>query len=215
MKSFDLLDSGVLEALACRVARLDGNWETGVLSPVRDWRLYLPQSITWLRLVAGTWLFVASSDNHTSKISCWHLSSVFLGSKDPVAEAYLPGQVNTGKLEVQDSGIVLALGLGAEYVHLSTSSIIRLTSSRSPAVHIITLREYSGAHVFSELCRIEGSSHVLMLCGNLLGCALRDGAIQPHVVNWTEDRIHDIPGLDIPGRRVGSNFPELYSDVNV
>ncbi|KAJ7928791.1 hypothetical protein B0H13DRAFT_964871 [Mycena leptocephala] len=144
MKSFDLLDSGVLEALACRVARLDGNWETGVLSPVRDWRLYLPQSITWLRLVAGTWLFVASSDNHTSKISCWHLSSVFLGSKDPVAEAYLPGQVKTGKLEVQDSGIVLALGLGAE----------------SPAVHIILCES-----IRERMCSLNcAASRALLMC---------------------------------------------------
>jgi hypothetical protein len=65
-------------------------------------------------LVSGTWLFVASSDDHCSKISCWDLSLVRQGNKEPLAEAYLPGQVKTGKLEVQGSQIVLALGLGAE-----------------------------------------------------------------------------------------------------
>ncbi|KAF7335416.1 F-box domain-containing protein [Mycena venus] len=173
-----------LEALACRVARLDFKCETGTLSPVRDWRLYLPQSITWLRLVAGTWLFVASSDNHISKISCWDLTSVFQGHREPLTEAYLPGQVKTGKLEVQDSGVVLALGLGAE----------------SLAVHVITFRKHSGRYIFSELCRIDGSLHVLILCGDLVGCGLRNGVIQPHVVNWKDDWIDDIPELDIRGK---------------
>ncbi|KAJ7816525.1 hypothetical protein B0H14DRAFT_2844671, partial [Mycena olivaceomarginata] len=185
MKRYDLLDSAALEALACRVSRLDMKWKTGVLSPTCDWGLHLPQSITWLRLVAGAWLFVASSDNHVSKISCWALASVFQGFKEPLAEAYLPGQVKTGKLEVQESGVVLALGLGPE----------------SPAVHILTLRKHAAGHAFSELHRIEGSSHVLMLCENLLGCALRDGAIVLHLVNWKENRIHDIPGLDVSGHR--------------
>ncbi|KAJ7811564.1 hypothetical protein B0H14DRAFT_2606492 [Mycena olivaceomarginata] len=130
-------------------------------------------SVTWLRLVSVTWLFVASSDNHASKISCWALASVFQGFKEPLAEAYLPGQVKTGKLEVQESGVVLALGLGVE----------------SPAVHMITLQRHAGAHAFFELSRIEGSSHVLMLCGNLLG------------LNWKDNRIYNIPVLDIPGQR--------------
>jgi hypothetical protein len=33
---------------------------------------------------------------------------------EPLAEAFLPGRVKTGKLEVQESGVVLALGLGPE-----------------------------------------------------------------------------------------------------
>jgi hypothetical protein len=111
-----VLDRVALEALARRVLRLAHKWETGDLAPVNTWRLYLPQSITWLRLVHGTRLFVASSDNYCSKISCWDLSLIFQGDAAPLAEAYLPGQVKTGKLEVQDSGVVLALGLGSEYV---------------------------------------------------------------------------------------------------
>ncbi|KAF8177079.1 hypothetical protein K438DRAFT_1939150 [Mycena galopus ATCC 62051] len=185
MKGYDLLDSVAVEALACRVARLDINFKAGLLSPVSNWRLDLPQSITWLRLVAGSWLFVASSDNHVSKISCWNLLSVFGGCKEPLAEAYLPGQVKTAKLEVQDSGIVLALGL----------------CSRSQAVHMLTLQKHLGGHAFSELGRISGSSHVLMLCGDLVGCALRNGTIVPHIINWKTYQIRMVPELDIPGRR--------------
>ncbi|KAJ7510507.1 hypothetical protein B0H11DRAFT_1959386 [Mycena galericulata] len=203
MKGYDLLDAGTLEALARRVSRLASRWTTGVLSPVQDWRFYLPQSVTWLRLVAGTWLFVASSDNDISKISCWDLTLVFQGYTEPLAEAYLPGQVKTGKLEVQSSGVVLALGLGAE----------------SLAVHIITLRQYSGQHVFSELCRIEGSSHVLMLCGNFVGCALRHGAVVPHLIDWKENCVHDIPHppgrSDIPGRRSVPHLMTFWADILV
>ncbi|KAJ7510506.1 hypothetical protein B0H11DRAFT_1191852 [Mycena galericulata] len=203
MKRYDLLDAATLEALARRVSRLALRWTTGVFSPVQDWRLYLPQSITWLRFVAGSWLFVASSDNHNSKISCWDLSLVFQGYREPLVEAYLPGQVKTGKLEVQSSGVVLALGLGPE----------------SLAVHIITLRQYSGRHVFAELCRIEGSSHVMMLSGNFLGCALRHSAVVPHLIDWKENRIHDIPhppgDWDIPGRRSVPHLMTIWGDILV
>ncbi|KAJ6590932.1 hypothetical protein DFH09DRAFT_190435 [Mycena vulgaris] len=203
MKTYHLLDATALEALVRRMSTLSLKWAARDLSPVKIWRLYLPQSITWLRLVAGTWLFVASSDDHNSKISCWDLSLVFQGSLEPLAEAYLPGQVKTGKVEVQDSGVVLALGLGAE----------------SLAVHIITLRRRSGVHSFSELCRIEGSSHVLMLCSNIVGCGLRHGAVVPHIMNWRDLRIHDIPpppgGLDIPGRRSVPHLITIWSGILV
>jgi hypothetical protein len=127
LKGYDL-DSVALEALVRRVARLTRQWETQDLSPVKNWCLHLPQLITWLRLVNGTWLFVASSDHRSSKISCWDLSLLFQGNAEPLAEAYLPAQVKTGKLEVQDSGIVLALGLGVEYVSQFSSGKLLLKS---------------------------------------------------------------------------------------
>ncbi|KAF8155294.1 hypothetical protein K438DRAFT_1862551, partial [Mycena galopus ATCC 62051] len=154
MKGYDLVDSGALEALACRVARLDIHFKAGVL-----------------------------------KVSFWNfkLLSVFSGCKEPLAlaEAYLPGQVKTAKSEVQYSGIVLALGL----------------CSRSQAVHMLTLRKHSGGHAFSALDRIDGSSHVLMLCGDLVGCASRNGTIVPHIINWKTHEVHIVPELDVPGRR--------------
>ncbi|KAJ7852288.1 hypothetical protein B0H13DRAFT_2398674 [Mycena leptocephala] len=200
LKKYDLLDAVALESLVRRLSRLSYKWETGNLSPVDVWRIYLPQRITWLRLVSGTWLFVASSDDHCSKISCWDLSLVRQGNKEPLAEAYLPGQVKTGKLEVQGSQIVLALGLGAE----------------SLSVHIITVRQRSGRYVFVELCHIEDSSHVLMLCGDFVGCALRHEAAVPHLINWKDNLIHEIlpppGGLDIPGRRSVPHLMTIWSN---
>lgn len=116
MNAPDLLDATILEALVVRVSRLTRRWRSNNLFPVQVWRLNLCQPITWLRLVAGSWLFVASSDNHVSKITCWDMSSVFQNYMEPIAEAYLPGQVKTAQLEIQDSGIVVALGLGPRYV---------------------------------------------------------------------------------------------------
>ncbi|KAJ7249559.1 hypothetical protein B0H12DRAFT_1122184 [Mycena haematopus] len=198
-KDFEQLDSSTIEDLVRRVSQLAHKWETQKLFPVQSWKLHLPLAITWLRLVTGRWLFVASSDSSSSKISCWDLSLVFQGFTEPVAEAYLPGRVKTGKSEVQQSGIVLALGLGPE----------------AEAVHILTLRKHHGCRVFSELCCIEGSSHVLMLSGDLVACSLRQGAIVPHLINWTIQRIHDIPpppdDLNIPCRR---SVPHLITIWN-
>ncbi|KAJ7746319.1 hypothetical protein B0H16DRAFT_961435 [Mycena metata] len=195
-KPYESLDADTLEAVVQRLSRLADKWAAGNLSPVKTWRLRLAQSITWLRLVNGNWLFVASSNNNVSKISCWDLSLVFQGYIEPLAEAYLPGQVKTAKLEVQTCGVVLSLGLGPE----------------SSSIHVITLRQHSGRHVFSELCCVEDSSHVLLLCGDIIGCAVRQGAVVPHVVNWKTGEIHSIPppstGGDNPGRR---NVPHLMT----
>ncbi|KAJ6530909.1 hypothetical protein DFH09DRAFT_1409553 [Mycena vulgaris] len=201
LKTYDLLDAVSIQALVRRILTLARKWETRDLSPANAWRLHLPLSITWIRLVAGSWLFVASSDNQTSKLSCWDLSLVFRGHTKPLAEAYLPGQVKTGKLEIQDCGVVMALGLGAE----------------SRSVHIITLRrQRSDSHYFAELSRIDNSSHVLMLSGDFVGCALRNDTIEPHIINWKENRIYDIPpppdGLDIPGRRSVPHLMTIWGE---
>ncbi|KAJ7703929.1 hypothetical protein B0H17DRAFT_1175693 [Mycena rosella] len=164
LKTPHLLDSGALEALVLRVSRLSSKWSTGDLGTVNSsGRLHLCQSVTWIRLLSGSWLFVASSDND--------------GYTEPIAEAYLPGEVRTAQLEpeVQVSGVVLELDLGP----------------KSPSVHIITLRQHSGSHHFAELCRVMGSSHVLMLHDNFVGCAARSSIVQsaPHLILGWHDFI--------------------------
>ncbi|KAJ7748074.1 hypothetical protein B0H16DRAFT_911000 [Mycena metata] len=185
MKAPNLLDATILEALVVRVSRLTRRWRSNNLFPVQVWRLNLCQPITWLRLVAGSLLFVASSDNHVSKITCWDMSSVFQNYMEPIAEAYLPGQVKTAQLEIQDSGIVVALGLG----------------SSSPSVHIITLVQHLGTHRFAELYRLEGSSHVLMLQGDFIGCGVRRDRYIPHIINWKTETTYELSpphGVDEP-----------------
>ncbi|KAK7017341.1 hypothetical protein R3P38DRAFT_3201791 [Favolaschia claudopus] len=171
---YERLEASTLEALACRVARLDAKWKARDLSPVRDFQLRLPQSITWLRLVAGTWLFVASSDNYISKLTCWDVHSVF--------------RVTT---------------------NLSPRHTFR-RSALAP-IHVITFQKGSDGHVFSELARVDGSSHVLMLAGDVLGCALRAGTIVPHLVNWKENKIHLIPQSDVPERPASHGDPKKHA----
>jgi hypothetical protein len=107
-----MLDGKQLEALVVRVSQLARRWRGNDLQPVNMRRIDTQYPITWLRLVSGGLLFVASSDNNVSKISCWDLSSIFKGFMEPIADAYLPGKVQSARLEVQEGGVVLALGLG-------------------------------------------------------------------------------------------------------
>ncbi|KAF7292969.1 F-box domain-containing protein [Mycena indigotica] len=146
-------------------------------------QLRLTLSVTWLRLVAGNWLFVAASNEFESNLYCYDLS---VGGK---TSACLPGRVKTGKAEIQNGEIVLALGLGPEV----------------QMVLVVTLRKHEGSDVLCELARLESSSHVLMLSGDIIGCAVRDGVNTPHLYCWREDKIIDVPpppgGLDVPARR--------------
>ena len=57
------------------------------------------------------WLFVASSDGRVSKLACYDMFWLYGGKMEPIAEAYLPGVVETAQIEVQPQGLVLALGL--------------------------------------------------------------------------------------------------------
>lgn len=82
------------------------------LSPKQVVHLDMALSVTWLRLVHGRWLFTASSDNYLSKFTCFDISRVYQGSSEAIAECFLPGPVNSGYVEVQPRGVVIALGLG-------------------------------------------------------------------------------------------------------
>ncbi|KAJ7709372.1 hypothetical protein B0H16DRAFT_1631167 [Mycena metata] len=204
LKPRDLLDGRALEALIVRVTQLARKWQKQDLCPVDVWRMDVHRSITW-RLVAGNWLFVASSDHEVSKISCWDLSLVFQGYTEPIAEAYLPGQVGTAQLEVQDTGIVLALGL---------------SNPSSASVHIITLQQHLGSHCFAELSHIEGSSDVLMLQGKYIACAVRDDAVVPHVIDWVAKTTYALPpppvgGFDTPERRCTPHLFVIWNDFVV
>ncbi|KAJ7161180.1 hypothetical protein C8R46DRAFT_360612 [Mycena filopes] len=203
LKHPDSLSAADIEALVIRVSLLARNWKNEDLRPVNVWQMDVRRRITWLRIVNGNWLFVASSDHEVSKLSCWDLSLVFQGYAEPIAEAYLAGQVETAQLEIQELGVVLALSL----------------ATSCPSVQIVTLRQHMGSHCFVQLCRIERSSHVLLLRGPYIGCALRDGAVVPHLVDWVARTIHDLPpppgGFDTPERRCTPHLFVIWKDFVV
>ncbi|KAF7301738.1 F-box domain-containing protein [Mycena indigotica] len=199
------LHSPKLEALAWRAQKLQEKWLAGDLSPAKVSRLYLPQSITWLRLVAGRWLFCTFSDNSTSGIGCWDITSTFDSHTGPIAIGYLPGRVQTVQLEVQPSRIAIALGLGPEI----------------SAIHIVTLERCSssGSYLFTELACIKDVSHVLLLSGNIVGCAVRHGDNVPHLLDWTTQEligISQLPGsLDAMDRQSVPHGMFLLDDILV
>ncbi|KAF7302427.1 F-box domain-containing protein [Mycena chlorophos] len=164
--------------------------------------LHLPQSVTWLRLVGGRWLFVASSDDKVSKLACWDVAFVLEGNARPVAEGYLPGRVKTGAVEAFDSEIVLALGLGPE----------------SRSTRMISFRRSQGQYVLVELAALVDSWHVVMFSGDYVGCAIRSETNRSHIVNWRNGEILIIPtnGVDdVPGRRCVPHVMTLWNDFVV
>ena len=113
MKSLASLSAHQLECLARRALRFSLDLEHDILAARKTASLNLPQSVTWLGIVGGRWLFVAASDTRTSTFSCWTLSDVFEGSSKPLAECYLPGPVHDGEVEMQDGGVVIAISVGS------------------------------------------------------------------------------------------------------
>nr|GAT43029.1 predicted protein [Mycena chlorophos] len=197
------LDQTATEYLVRRLSLASQHLALESASGFKLWNLYLPQSITWLRLVHSRWLFVASSDDKASKLSCWDLFEVFAGNTLPVAEGFLPGRVKTGKLEVQGHEVVIALGLGPE----------------TRSTHVISLRKGSEGYMLVELSRVDQSTHVLMLAGDWIGVAIRGQSNLPHLVNWKAQNILLIPpppgGVDVPGRRSVPHLITLWNDLIV
>ncbi|KAF7290899.1 hypothetical protein HMN09_01268400 [Mycena chlorophos] len=200
LPDYRLLDSAHLEALIGRLSVVADKWRRGNLAPSRVSWIGLPQPITWLRLIDGRWLFVASSNQDVSKLACYDTFWIYGGYTTPVAEAYLSGAVETAQVEIQPEGIILALGLDGEQSNLL----------------VVTVRRDSEGQLgFYQLGRIKGSSHVLVLAGSTLGCAVHDGDNVPHLVNWKDGTVRDIPpppgGLDTPERR---SVPHLMAIHN-
>lgn len=80
--------------------------------------LHQPRSVTWVQIVGERFLVVASSDQSSSAIALWSLSSLLDAPVKhrpaPVAEAFLDGPVATGLAEIQEGVPVFALELRCE-----------------------------------------------------------------------------------------------------
>ena len=111
VKAVNALSGDQLEALTRRVALLAHKWNLGLVKPQAIVRLDLPRSVTWLRLVTGRWLFVASYDARASSFACWDIAAAFQGAKEPVAECFFSGPVHSAVFEIQHEGIVMALSV--------------------------------------------------------------------------------------------------------
>ncbi|THH28824.1 hypothetical protein EUX98_g5349 [Antrodiella citrinella] len=74
------------------------------------------RSVTWVKLVHGAWLLVATSDADASSIALWKISDILRDESHakPVSEAFLPAAVRDGVVDVQDGSLVIALSLCAK-----------------------------------------------------------------------------------------------------
>lgn len=113
LKPVTALSGEHFEALTRRLTVLTHQWNRGVVRPQSIIRLDLSRSVTWLRLVSGRWLFIASSDARASSFACWDIETVFREVKEPAAECFFSGPVDDGMFEVQHEGIVIALSVGS------------------------------------------------------------------------------------------------------
>ncbi|KAF7290877.1 Peptidase S53 domain-containing protein [Mycena chlorophos] len=189
-----------LEAAVRQLTAVSERWSRQDLDPSQRSNILLPQPITWLHLVDGRWVFVAYSNDEISRIACWDLLAT---QTEAIAEGFLSGRVESARVETQDNGIVLALALGG---HQS-------------GVLVTTLREKGKKYVFHELARVEQSSHVLMLSGTILGCAVLNDANVPHLVDWENNTVYEIPAppgaLDTPERRSVPHLIAIQNDILV
>lgn len=131
LKPIAALTAEQVEALTRRAAWLAHSWSLGVVRPQTIVRLDLPRSVTWLRLISGRWLFVASYDTRTSSISCWDVEMAFRGVKEPVSEFFFSGPVKSAELETQADGIVVAV---------SVESWCETSSSPPTVTYLIVLK---------------------------------------------------------------------------
>ena len=80
--------------------------------------LHGKRSVTWVRLVQGKWLLVASSERTASVITLWNVVSLLSPSSSPpvpTSEAFLEAPVYSGLVDVQDGVVTIALELCAEW----------------------------------------------------------------------------------------------------
>ncbi|EKM56537.1 uncharacterized protein PHACADRAFT_253725 [Phanerochaete carnosa HHB-10118-sp] len=75
--------------------------------------LHQASSVTWVKLLQGQLLIVASSNAHQSTLSLWSVPALFQGGKQAaeLTKCYLPGPVYRGVLDLQGNNAVFALEL--------------------------------------------------------------------------------------------------------
>ncbi|CAL1699394.1 unnamed protein product [Somion occarium] len=143
--------------------------------------------ITWVRLVLGQWVLIASSDISSSVISLWHLPSLLQPGREstvsPVAQAFLDGPVEQGLVEVHHyHGITIALCL----------------KKRIPCISVMTIENLGQTTAFRQLATITDASHLRFLHGSYIGVAFSQNISVSSVHNWRTgeiDYLQTIPDL--------------------
>ena len=119
-KPFLELSSSQLEALARHADALESRVSAG-RQPRVSVNLDGVRPITWVHVLQGRWILVASCDSSVSDLSLWPLQallSVEKGQTRPpaTATAYLQGPVAGGIVDILEERVVIALEIRSPYV---------------------------------------------------------------------------------------------------
>ncbi|KAK7679974.1 hypothetical protein QCA50_016920 [Cerrena zonata] len=193
-KNIDDLTASQLERLVLHVLRL--NHRLRMHSPPIARSLYQRRSVTWVRLVQSQWLLVASSDDVTSIIALWSVSSLFTSkSGAPLAEASLSAPVVTGVVEVIGSSVTLAVEL----------------CGRTPQILVLNIAKHRHLTVFSRLQTLNNISHLRFLRGDYIGVSLVDNINVPCLVDWKHANVVRLRHLpDLQGGAVAMHMSERW-----
>lgn len=77
--------------------------------------------ITWVRLVQGQWMLVASSNSTDSTLTLYSLATKQDGKLDQLSITQLPGPVSSGVVDVQDDRLIIAVCFQKPYVAFTLS----------------------------------------------------------------------------------------------
>lgn len=203
--SLDLLDGEQTRSVVLHALRLHYNLSC---SPerrdIQKVFFHQPQPITWARIVCGSWLLVAMSDNDSSVLSLYSTESL-LGARaqDLLAQVFLEGPVLNGLVEVSSGpGIVIALELrtAAYVLFFHTMHIIHLPHTFRSTLEVLSVRNRQGSLEFVRLFRHTGISHIRAIHGQYIGFALHDDLSVPSILDWKTGlvtHLFDRPDTDV------------------
>ncbi|TCD69480.1 hypothetical protein EIP91_007606, partial [Steccherinum ochraceum] len=115
VRSLDDLSAHETECLVVQILRHRRNRKISAV-PGSVVRFDQVKSVTWVKILQGSWLIVASSDRSASSISLWKVADVLshAAQAKPVAEASLPAPVCGGTVDVQDDSITISISLSCD-----------------------------------------------------------------------------------------------------
>jgi len=185
IRSLNDLSAQETEAVAIHLLRL----QRRNFAPVpKIIRIDQERPVTWVHLVHGRWLLVATSDKDASCIALWKIADILRDAAHakPASQAFLPAAVRDGVVDVQDDALVIALSIFSE----------------RPTVNIVSIRLDTNDLVFVHLSDIKDVSHTRALIRrNWVGCAVYDGLSIPCVLNWVTGAL--LPFYPRPNMRGG------------
>ncbi|TDL27893.1 hypothetical protein BD410DRAFT_781809 [Rickenella mellea] len=164
-------DAACIEAWVRQALNLEASFQNAESLGATQ-RVGLGACITWVKLVRGRWVLVASSDTRHSCLMLWD-SMPPTKSLQKCANISLPGPVLDGQVEDTGSKITIAVSVG----------------SADPYIEIMTLSFQFGHHIIS-LGHIPGASKTRFLKGSVVGFAALSGDdTYPCISDWATEKL--------------------------